>query len=134
MGLDSLTWVRRLDAHQGTGQQPEAAMVLQFIGIDPDTAQSGSPTAWVDLDNSDIVLQSYTADDRTRTECGENTAPGHDRGIPAHETVIRVPVHLVPLLREACDAAERRAALQRPARSRAALSGASGDARRVRRR
>ncbi|MFI0530332.1 hypothetical protein ACH3XX_09810 [Streptomyces scabiei] len=84
-------------------------MALQFIGIDPETGQSGSPTAWVDTDNGDIVLQSYTADDHTRTQCVQNTAPGHDKGIPDHETVIRIPVHLVSLLREACDAAERAA-------------------------
>ncbi|MET7907653.1 hypothetical protein [Streptomyces avermitilis] len=84
-------------------------MALRLIGIDPETGQSGSPTAWVDLANADIVLQSYIADDRTRTECVGNTAPGHDKGIPDHETVIRIPVHLVPLLREACDAAERAA-------------------------
>ncbi|MEH0428861.1 hypothetical protein QBB34_21500 [Streptomyces stelliscabiei] len=84
-------------------------MALQFIGIDPETGQSGSPTAWVDTDNGDIVLQSYTADDHTRTQCVQNTAPGHDKGIPDHETVIRIPVHLVSLLREACNAAERAA-------------------------
>ncbi|MEU0391289.1 hypothetical protein ABZ208_00590 [Streptomyces sp. NPDC006208] len=84
-------------------------MALQFIGIDPDTGQSGSPTAWVDLENADIVLQSYTADEATRAQCVENTAPGHAKGIPTHETVIRVPVRLVPMLREACDAAERAA-------------------------
>ncbi|MGW7369212.1 hypothetical protein ACWGI8_38780 [Streptomyces sp. NPDC054841] len=82
-------------------------MALQFIGIDPNTGQSGSPTAWVDLENADIVLQSYAADDETRAQCAENTAPGHAKGIPDHETVIRIPVHLVPMLREACDAAER---------------------------
>ncbi|UIX33815.1 hypothetical protein [Streptomyces sp. GQFP] len=82
-------------------------MALQFIGIDPDTGKNGSPTAWVDLETADIVLQSYTADEETRTQCGENTAPGHAKGIPAHETVIRIPARLVPILREACDAAER---------------------------
>jgi hypothetical protein len=82
-------------------------MDLQFIGIDPDTGQSGSPTAWVDLENADIVLQSYTANEETRAQCVENTAPGHAKGIPDHETVIRIPIHLVPMLREACDAAER---------------------------
>ncbi|MET8213954.1 hypothetical protein ABZT51_50745 [Streptomyces sp. NPDC005373] len=86
-------------------------MALEFIGIDPNTGQSGSPTAWVDTETADIVLQSYTADRATRAQCIENTAPGHAKGIPAHETVIRVPAHLVPMLREACDAAERRAAL-----------------------
>jgi hypothetical protein len=86
-------------------------MALEFIGIDPNTGQSGSPTAWVDTKTADIVLQSYTADEATRAQCIENTAPGHAKGIPAHETVIRIPAHLVPMLREACDAAERRAAL-----------------------
>jgi hypothetical protein len=82
-------------------------MALAFIGIDPETGQNGSPTAWVDTDNADIVLQSYTADEATRQERTEDTAPGHARGIPAHETVIRFPAHLIPLLREVCDAAER---------------------------
>ncbi|MFB7749982.1 hypothetical protein ACFC18_10475 [Streptomyces sp. NPDC056121] len=86
-------------------------MALEFIGIDPNTGQSGSPTAWVDTETADIVLQSYTADDATRAQCIESTAPGHAKGIPTHETVIRIPAHLVPMLREACDAAERRAAL-----------------------
>lgn len=82
-------------------------MDLQFIGIDPDTGQSGSPTAWVDLENADIVIQSYTADKETRAQCIQKTAPGHAQGIPDHETVIRIPAHLAPMLREACDAAER---------------------------
>jgi hypothetical protein len=82
-------------------------MNLEFIGIDPNTGQNGSPTVWVDHENADIVLQSYTADDATRAQCVENTAPGHAKGIPDHESVIRIPVHLVPMLREACDAAER---------------------------
>ncbi|MFK0104843.1 hypothetical protein [Streptomyces sp. NPDC091217] len=82
-------------------------MRLQFIGIDPDTGKNGSPTAWVDLDSTDIVIQGYTADDETRNQCVENTAPGHAKGIPDHETVIRIPARLVPILREACDVAER---------------------------
>ncbi|MFJ2215131.1 hypothetical protein ACIQVO_31250 [Streptomyces sp. NPDC101062] len=82
-------------------------MDLQFIGIDPETEHEGSPTAWVDKDTADIVMQSYTADDATRRECAEKTAPGHAKGIPSHETVIRIPVHLVPLLRKACDVAEQ---------------------------
>ncbi|MFD5748509.1 hypothetical protein [Streptomyces sp. NPDC127033] len=82
-------------------------MDLQFIGIDPETGNVGSPTAWVDNSTADIVLQSYTADDATRRACAENTAPGHAKGIPVGETVIRIPVHLVPLLRKACDVAEQ---------------------------
>ncbi len=82
-------------------------MDLQFIGIDPETGKNGSPTAWVDLENADIVIQSYTADKETQTQCAGNTAPGHAKGVPAHETVIRIPARLVPVLREACDVAER---------------------------
>lgn len=82
-------------------------MALRFIGIDPDTGQNGSPTVWVDPDTHDIVLQSYIADDVTRQECIENTAPGHAKDIPAHETVIRFPAHMTSLLRKACDVADR---------------------------
>lgn len=82
-------------------------MDIQFIGIDPDTGKNGSPTAWVDQETADIVIQSYTADEETRAQCVANTAPGHAQGIPGHETVIRIPVRLVPIIREACDAAER---------------------------
>ncbi|MFD9885111.1 hypothetical protein ACFWZT_27020 [Streptomyces alboflavus] len=82
-------------------------MDLQLIGIDPDTGKNGSPTAWVDQENADIVIQSYAADQQTRDQCVARTAPGHVPGIPVHETVIRVPARLVPVLREACDAAER---------------------------
>lgn len=82
-------------------------MKLQFIGIDPDTGQSGSPTVWVDPETQDIVLQSYRADAGTLEECARNTAPGHAPGIPDHETVIRIPARMVPALRKACDAAER---------------------------
>ncbi|WP_433891043.1 hypothetical protein [Streptomyces sp. CA-111067] len=82
-------------------------MALLFVGVDPETGLNGSPTAWVDTETRDIVLQSYTADDATRQEATENTVPGHVKGIPAHETVIRFPAHLIPLLRKACDAADR---------------------------
>ncbi len=84
-------------------------MTLEFIGVDPETGQSGSPTVWLDLETADIVLQTYIADEATRDECVRNGAPGHAPGIPAHETVVRIPAHLVELLRRACDAAERAA-------------------------
>lgn len=61
----------------------------------------------MDLENADIVIQSYTADDATRARCAQHNAPGHAQLIPDHESVIRVPARLVPILREACDAAER---------------------------
>ncbi|MFB6531204.1 MULTISPECIES: hypothetical protein [unclassified Streptomyces] len=87
-------------------------MSLQFIGVDPESGQTGSPTAWVDAATRDIVLQSYTADEATRAECIEKNAPGHDKTIPPGETVIRIPAHMIPVIREACDAAERAAAVR----------------------
>ncbi|WP_197043727.1 hypothetical protein [Saccharothrix sp. NRRL B-16314] len=80
--------------------------------MDPESGQTGSPTAWVDEKTRDIVLQSYIADEATRAECIEKNAPGHDKTIPPGETVIRIPAHMIPILREACDAAERAAALR----------------------
>ncbi|MET9726176.1 hypothetical protein [Streptomyces zaomyceticus] len=87
-------------------------MSLQFIGVDPESGQSGSPTAWVDETTQEIVLQGYTADEATRAECVEKNAPGHDKVIPDGESVIRLPAHMIPILREACDAAERAAAVR----------------------
>ncbi|MGW4699855.1 hypothetical protein [Streptomyces sp. NPDC004285] len=84
-------------------------MSLQFIDVDPESGQTGSPTAWVDEKTRDIVVQSYTADEETRTECVEKNAPGHDKVIPDGESVIRLSAHMIPILREACDAAERAA-------------------------
>ncbi|MEW2518113.1 hypothetical protein [Actinacidiphila alni] len=102
-------------------------MALRFIGIDPNTGHNGSPTVWVDTDTNDLVVQSYTADEPTRQECVDNTAPGHATGIPPHETVVRIPRHMIQILREACDAAER-SGLQGPAGSGTDLGRPSGDA------
>ncbi|MGY5135326.1 hypothetical protein ACWGJW_23525, partial [Streptomyces nigrescens] len=41
---------------------------------------------------------------------------GHKTGIPAHERVIRIPARMVPILGEACNAAERAAAEHRDVR------------------
>ncbi|MDT0449951.1 hypothetical protein [Streptomyces hesseae] len=86
-------------------------MDLTFIGIDPETTGGGSPTVWVHDDTADLVLQGEEAEELLKAQIGETDwVPGHDRGIPAHETVIRIPARMVPILREACDVAERRAA------------------------
>ncbi|MFF3273390.1 hypothetical protein ACFYWU_21070 [Streptomyces chrestomyceticus] len=82
-------------------------MALRFIGIDPDTGQQGSPTVWVDDEARELVLQGWKPDARLAAECDAFAVPGHAPGIPSHEAVIRIPVRMVPILREACDAAER---------------------------
>lgn len=86
-------------------------MELDFIGIDPETDKSGSPTVWVAPGSWDIVVQSETADEPLIAEIGGRSwVPGHEAGVPSHESVIRIPARMVPLLRKACDEAERGAA------------------------
>lgn len=80
---------------------------FSFIGIDPNTESNGSPTVWVDQDTSDLVIQGWRADQPTEAECAGFAMPGHPAGIPAHEAVVRIPARMVPILREACDVAER---------------------------
>ena len=76
-------------------------MALQYIGIDPDTGQGNCPTVWVDDKNDDLVLQGWLVDEITLAEC---LAIGD---VPETEAVIRIPARIVPLIREACDVAER---------------------------
>jgi hypothetical protein len=78
-------------------------MGLRFIGKDPGTDGANCPTAWVDDTNCDILMQGSKADEATLAMCRE-AGP-----IPDNETVIRLPVRMVAVIREACDAAERSA-------------------------
>lgn len=82
-------------------------MSLRFIGIDPNTGQGESPTVWVDETKRELVIQGWRPDAATEAECASFEAPGHAAGIPDHEAVVRIPARMVPILREACDAAER---------------------------
>ncbi|AXG82523.1 hypothetical protein [Streptomyces paludis] len=79
-------------------------MSLLFFGKDPDTDEDHCPSAWVDDDNADLVLQGWKADDATEDKCREVGS------IPPTEAVIRIPARMVPQIRRACDAAEERAA------------------------
>ncbi|WP_443071460.1 hypothetical protein [Streptomyces sp. NBC_01465] len=79
-------------------------MALTFIGIDPETGGGNCPAVWVDTTTSvepDLIFQGYVADAATLAECEQ------DGPRPDTEAVIRVPARMVPLIREACDAAER---------------------------
>lgn len=82
-------------------------MSLRFIGIDPNTGTGESPTVWVDESNNELVIQGWKPDQVLESECAAFEAPGHAAGIPDHEAVVRIPARMVPILREACDAAER---------------------------
>ncbi|MCG7523558.1 hypothetical protein MHW47_03735 [Streptomyces sp. OfavH-34-F] len=88
-------------------------MDLQFVGMDPNTQGNGSPTVWVDADNQEIVVQGWKAQALMAAAIAETEwVPGHVTGVPEHETVVRVPLRMVPILREACDVAERRAGIR----------------------
>lgn len=76
-------------------------MSLHYVGIDPNTGDGNCPTVWVDDESHDLVLQGWKVDDATRAECLTVGA------IPDYEDVIRIPARMVPLIREACDRAER---------------------------
>jgi hypothetical protein len=92
-------------------------MRLRFVGIDPNTGGEGSPTVWVEQESADLVLQGEEADGLLESLVGSTEwVAGHAAGIPAHERVIRIPVRMVAILREACDAAERAAAGHRDVR------------------
>ncbi|WP_058047328.1 hypothetical protein [Streptomyces roseifaciens] len=76
-------------------------MSLVFFGKDPNTDGDECPTVWVDDRTADLVFQGWRADEATEKEC---LMVGH---IPETEAVVRIPARMVPLIRKACDAAER---------------------------
>ncbi|MFJ5881196.1 hypothetical protein [Kitasatospora cineracea] len=83
-------------------------MELDFIGIDPETGKEGSPTAWVDQESQEIVIQGWAAGaDLLDVISRIAWAPDHTPGIPAGEAVVRVPARMVRIPREACDVVER---------------------------
>ena len=103
-------------------------MALQFVGIDPNTGDDESATVWIDDETKAIIFQGETADEElTARITAKAWSPGHTPGIPAHESVISIPAYMVPILRKACDAAER-AGLYRPAKASPEDSCPSGDA------
>ncbi|MEU5638507.1 hypothetical protein [Streptomyces milbemycinicus] len=82
-------------------------MTLRFIGIDPNTGTGESPTVWVDNSNNELVIQGWKPTPELEAQCAAFEVPGHASGIPEHEAVVRIPARMVPILRKACDAAER---------------------------
>lgn len=82
-------------------------MTLRFIGIDPKTGDKQSPTVWVDKDAQELVFQGWKPGPELEAECAATEVPGHAKGIPEGEAVIRIPARMVDMVREACDAVER---------------------------
>lgn len=83
-------------------------MPLVFIGIDPDSEQGDSPTVWAETEQRELLVQGWTAtaEEAARCYAEGGTAPGHAEGVPAHETIIRIPARMAPVLRKALDALE----------------------------
>jgi hypothetical protein len=79
-------------------------MDLEFIGKDPESDKTNCPTVWVRHDAQEIVAQSWGAGAELLEKCLETGE------IPDTEPVIRIPFRMIPLLKEAIDAAERGAA------------------------
>jgi hypothetical protein len=71
-------------------------MALRFIGVDPNTPNTGSPTVWVDEEDGSIVIQGWKITDDSTLEGIRATGP-----IPDHETVLRLPARMAPFLKEA---------------------------------
>jgi hypothetical protein len=70
---------------------------LRFIGVDPDTPNTGSPTVWVDEDDGSIVIQGWRIVDDPTMAAILATGP-----IPDHETVVRLPRRMASFLLEVC--------------------------------
>jgi len=78
-------------------------MPLVFVGIDPSTGDKQSPTVWADLENEELVLQGWKPGQELEAECAATEVPGHAKGIPEGEAVIRIPARMLHIVREACD-------------------------------
>jgi hypothetical protein len=77
-------------------ESEETLVALRLIGVDPNSPNNGSPTVWVDDPDGDIVVQGWKiVDEKTLTAIAA-TGP-----VPDHETVLRLPARMAPLLREA---------------------------------
>jgi hypothetical protein len=72
-------------------------MALRFIGVDPNTPSTGSPTIWVDEADGSLVIQGWKITEEENLAEIKETGP-----IPDHETVLRLPARMAPFLMEAC--------------------------------
>ncbi|MEU8316658.1 MULTISPECIES: hypothetical protein [Actinomycetes] len=80
-------------------------MPVVFVGVDPNSRDGDSPTVWRDTETGDLLVQSYTATQDDLRQCQQaGFGPGHATEVPPHETVIRIPAGVIPILKEACDA------------------------------
>lgn len=74
-------------------------MALRFVGVDPNTPNTGSPTVWVDEADGSIVIQGWKIDEAGMADIAA-TGPKWET-IPDHETVLRLPARMTPILKDA---------------------------------
>lgn len=71
-------------------------MVLRLIGKDPNSPNTNSPTVWVDDQDGSLVIQGWRIVDPAMMAAIEAAAP-----VPEHETVLRLPARMAPIIEEA---------------------------------
>jgi hypothetical protein len=85
-----------------TERTQEIIMSVLFIGVDPESQGGNCPTVLVDDQTYDLIFQGWKADEETEDGVRQYGS------VPDTEAVIRIPARMVPLIRKACDVAERR--------------------------
>ena len=87
----------------------QACAEAERFGADTFEAQpdAGSLSVWVDAQAREIVIQGWAAGEELRERVTATPAPNHLAGIPDGEDVVRLPARLAPMLRKACDEADR---------------------------
>lgn len=75
-------------------------MTLRFVAKDPNSNGDNCCAVWVDEEKQEFVIQGWKVDEATEAEC---LTVG---SIPDTETVLRIPVRMTQILREACDVAD----------------------------
>jgi len=73
----------------------EAVMALRFLGIDPNTSHGDSPTAWLDEETGEYILQGWKINDPDTMAEIQATGP-----IPDHEVVMRFPRRMMQFFPE----------------------------------
>jgi len=71
-------------------------MRLLFVGIDPDTDSDNCPAVFVDADTGDLLLQGQTVTDPHTLADVARHSP-----IAGHESVVRLPARMRPIILEA---------------------------------
>jgi hypothetical protein len=76
-----------------------AAMILRFLGIDPESPIDGSPTLWLDEETGDVLIQSYKATEEEVRACQDvGSVPGHSTVVPDHEGILRLPAAMLQFI------------------------------------